>query len=916
MSTNPAKQSESKQVVHQVYRGIVKQITSGDCIVIRNAMQKDGKFLEKQVMLSHINAPRLGRRLGNSADAVIEQDQPYAFEAREFLRNKLIGKEVCFVQEAKTNSNIDIGTLYEGRDTNGVNINEGLIEAGLVEVRRFKANDEENRLVTLEEHAKSQEKGRWSKTTPETDHVRDVKWSVENPTNFVDSFRGKPVNAIIEYVKDGSTVRALLLPSYHMVTVQLAGIKAPGFKRVEDKEVAEQFAEEAKFFVESRVLQRDVKIILEGVANQNNGILLGTILHPNGNVSEFLLRDGLARCIDWSMGVVSQGPEKYRLAEKFAKQSKLRLWKSYETNNNILDESSRSFVGKVVEILNGDGLILKVDGSYKKIFLSSVRPPRASDLKDTPNAARLDKKNIPLYDVPYLFEAREFLRKKLMGKRVNCYIDYIQPKSDDYQEKILCTVTFGETNVAEALISSGLARAIRYKQDDDQRSSKYDELLAAESRAVKKTVGLHSTKEYIFLKIADASSDANKAKQFLPSLQRLGRIDALVEFVASASRFRLYLAKESCFLTFLLTGIDCPRLGRPAIGSGAEQKPATSADEFGEEAFQFIKDKVMQHDVKIEIETVDRGGNFLGWMITEDGTNLAVSLVEQGFAAVYKTAERSSYYNLLVKAEQAAKDKKLNRWKNYVEEVKVEEEVEKNEPQERAVSLLRIVVTEISNDLHFYGQSVENGPKLEQLTTQLRSELEQRPPVPGAYTPKVGDLCVAKFTVDNEWYRAKVLKISGPKITVLYVDYGNQETTVVTKLGQIPAGFDKLPAQAVEYALALVVLPKDEDYAESTFEQFRSLVLNDSEFLLNREYKTGGIDFVTLYTLDQEDIGKSLIADGYALCEKKRERRLQNLLTEYMKAQETAKQSRYNLWRYGDITEDDAKEFGIAKPVK
>jgi staphylococcal nuclease domain-containing protein 1 len=107
-----------------------------------------------------------------------------------------------------------------------------------------------------------------------------------------------------------------------------------------------------------------------------------------------------------------------------------------------------------------------------------------------------------------------------------------------------------------------------------------------------------------------------------------------------------------------------------------------------------------------------------------------------------------------------------------------------------------------------------------------------------------------------------------------------------------------------------------EDYAESTLEQFKSLVLNGSEFLLNREYKAGGVDFVTLYTLDQEDVGKSLIADGYALCEKKRERRLQNLLTEYMKAQETAKQSRYNLWRYGDITEDDAKEFGISKPVK
>jgi staphylococcal nuclease domain-containing protein 1 len=49
-------------------------------------------------------------------------------------------------------------------------------------------------LVAIEEQAKSQEKGRWSKATPETDHIRDVKWNVENPTNFVDSFRGKPVN--------------------------------------------------------------------------------------------------------------------------------------------------------------------------------------------------------------------------------------------------------------------------------------------------------------------------------------------------------------------------------------------------------------------------------------------------------------------------------------------------------------------------------------------------------------------------------------------------------------------------------------------------------------------------------------------------------------------------------------------------
>ncbi len=47
------------------------------------------------------------------------------------------------------------------------------------------------------------------------------------------------------------------------------------------------YAEEAKYFTESRLLQREVQVILEGVSNQN---LLGTILHPNGSIAELLLR--------------------------------------------------------------------------------------------------------------------------------------------------------------------------------------------------------------------------------------------------------------------------------------------------------------------------------------------------------------------------------------------------------------------------------------------------------------------------------------------------------------------------------------------------------------------------------------------------------------------------------------------------
>ena len=62
----------------------------------------------------------------------------YAFEAREFLRKKLVGKEVCFVKEPTTQNQVDRGTLYLGKDPyTGENINEAIVAAGLVEVKRL-----------------------------------------------------------------------------------------------------------------------------------------------------------------------------------------------------------------------------------------------------------------------------------------------------------------------------------------------------------------------------------------------------------------------------------------------------------------------------------------------------------------------------------------------------------------------------------------------------------------------------------------------------------------------------------------------------------------------------------------------------------------------------------------------------------
>lgn len=55
--------------------------------------------------------------------------------------------------------------------------------------------------------------------------VRNVKWVIENPRALVDSFKQQKIKAIIEQVRDGSTVRAFLLPDFYYITLMLSGIK-------------------------------------------------------------------------------------------------------------------------------------------------------------------------------------------------------------------------------------------------------------------------------------------------------------------------------------------------------------------------------------------------------------------------------------------------------------------------------------------------------------------------------------------------------------------------------------------------------------------------------------------------------------------------------------------------------------------
>ncbi|CAL1285704.1 unnamed protein product [Larinioides sclopetarius] len=71
------------------------------------------------------------------------------------------------------------------------------------------------------------------------------------------------------------------------------------------------------------------------------------------------------------------------------------------------------------------------------------------------------------------------------------------------------------------------------------------------------------------------------------------------------------------------------------------------------------------------------------------------------------------------------------------------------------------------------------------------------------YAPCVGMVCAAQFSLDKQWYRAKVLGLpGGSKVKVQYVDFGNTEIIHYKYLRKLFDKFFKLNIQAIPCKLA------------------------------------------------------------------------------------------------------------------
>ncbi|KAI8529309.1 hypothetical protein RHMOL_Rhmol12G0215400 [Rhododendron molle] len=959
-------------------RGRVKAVPSGDSLLIMGSSKAEIPP-EKTISLSSLSAPRLARRGGI--------DQPFAWESREYLRKLCIGKDVTFRVDYTGKTGREFGSVFIGdKNVSSIVVSKGW--AKVWEPRQQKPGQQKGdgipfleELLRLEVQAKRQGLGLWSTTAGASEaSVRNLPPSAISYSNsfdargLVESNKGRPMEAIVEQVRDGSTVRVYLLPEFQFVQVLVAGVHAPSMGRRAATEITtdvpnggasaephapltsaqrlavssasstevppDPFGREAKHFTEIRVLNRDVRIVLESVDKFNN--LIGSVYYPDGESAKDLalelIENGLAKYVEWSArSMEDDAKQRLKSAELQAKKTRLRMWTNYvppATNSKAIHD--QNFTGKVIEVVSGDCIIVADDSlpygsplAERRVYLSSIRRPKMEN-------PRRDEQSDP-----YAREAKEHLRTRVIGRQVNVSMEYsrkvnmadgptapsgssnsrvmdfgsvflvspVKVEGDDASVPSPSTAGSQQAgvNVAELMVAHGYGTVIRHR-DFEERSNYYDALLSAESRAIAGRKGIHSSKDPAALHIADlTTASVKKVKDYLPHLKSK-RIPAIVEYVLSGHRFKIFIPKETCSIAFSLSGVRCPGRYEP----------------FSNEAIALMRRKILQRDVEIEVETVDRTGTFLG-SLWESKTNMSVTLLESGLAKLQTSfgTDRIRDAHLLLQAEKSAKRQKLKIWENFVEgeEVSNGSTAERKQKEE-----LKVTVTEVLGGGKFYVQLVGD-QKVASIQRHLGSLSLQEAPLIGAFNPKKGDIVLAQFSEDNSWNRAMIVNaprgaVESPKdeFEVFYIDYGNQEVVPYSGLRPVDPSVSSDPGLAQLCTLSYLKVPSlEEDYGQEAAmclsshtltHQFRAII--DDKDTSGGKVKGQGTGIVFVVTLVDETTGSSINAamlkDGLARLEKRRKWESKERLAamdELEKFQAEARLERLAIWEYGDIQSDD-----------
>jgi len=291
------------------------------------------------VSLASVRAPRLGNRQRE------EPDQPWAYEAKEFLRSSLIGQTVSV--------KVDYMRLVGENDRpfvtithNRTNMSVKLIKLGLAEALRHRGDEDRAEAYDLIAEAEEEAKTKKLKIHNEGSAPPAHRFNEQSQTGakakaFLPHLqRQGKVRAIVDYVVNGGRLRLTLPDNASSISFGLSGVRCPGGARGEEK--GDPFGDEAHHFTRLHCLQRDVEIEIE--AADRGGTFLGTMWVAGQSLAVQLLSNGYAWCSD----SVDRSPycQQLESAQAGAQLQKLRVWEKFDPEAERRREEERAAAEK------------------------------------------------------------------------------------------------------------------------------------------------------------------------------------------------------------------------------------------------------------------------------------------------------------------------------------------------------------------------------------------------------------------------------------------------------------------------------------------------------------------------------------------------------------------------------------------
>jgi len=677
-------------------------------------------------------------------------------------------------------------------------------------------------------------------------HTRILDWS-PNVEDLFEQYKNKPIKGIVEEVREGSTVKCeIYVPGdgseikSQMLMICLSGIQSErmpkplrtqkmeyeqqvkkglakgGFKAT----LATQLAKDAKINVERRLLHQDVTITLHNFSQQEDKVW-GTITLGQKDVASFLLRQGLAWTVNYSMAPANR--ERYMADEARAQHEKKGRWATKEPPAKRKTRSPGQGEWGVTQIYNADCIQLtrrnptgNPGKDTKRVYLAHIKAPR-------------ENRNSPMESDPYAWEAKEFVRKALIGKPIRVetiYEKQFEKRKGETKMPPLTsfvTITYPDKDgsskdISLQLVKAGLAKLIRSNEMD--RAPNFFGLTKAQEEAMKQKLnwfgdeGKYKAPTRIDLTLPRIKDDNRRKKEqqrirvaSRDIMRRLGlgeNIDtdqrrpfqenekarktsgprpAVVEYVFGATRMKVRIEiKGTMYLIILhLGGIR----GYRGQDLNEEQSRIQSA------ADEWVKKEVQQQDnVFVDIESLDRNSNFVGHILIGQGRNsknLSFKLLDEGWVEVFaNAARRSRFCDQLYKHENVAKEAGIGRWHgvNLEEEKQLAENkgdpskapVKPTGPQKHRLegSKLTATVTYVESATELF--VVLTGKDFEKDYNEVTDYMKTVNPIKNEVQEKefrAGDLVAGLF--QNAYYRCRISSIRKDRIhNVKFIDFGNR----------------------------------------------------------------------------------------------------------------------------------------------